>query len=49
MAEELKDFKKERLEEREVSKFQDNVDEKMGQFDRIIKELISRIEKLENP
>lgn len=49
MTEQTKDFKKERLETREVLKFQDNVDEKFAQYDRIIKSLEDRIYALENP
>ena len=49
MTEKTKNFKKERLEAREVSKFQDNVDEKFAQLERIIKELEDRIYSLENP
>ncbi len=49
MAEQAKDFKKERLEERENQKFQENVDEKFAQLDRLIKDLQDRVYALENP
>lgn len=47
--EENRDFKKERLEDRTVQKFQENVDEKVKQLERVIKDLQERVYKLENP
>lgn len=49
LSEELKKLKKERLEQREVAKFQDNVDLLFEQYERIIRKLEERIYKLENP
>lgn len=42
-SEKVRPFKKERLSERELQKLQDNVDEKMRQLDRLLKEAEERL------
>lgn len=49
LSEELKDFKKEHLKERDLIKFQDNVAEIFAQYERAIRALEERIYNLENP
>jgi len=47
--EEIKDFKKERIEDRTVQKFQENVDETISQLKRLVLDLQERVYNLENP